>query len=232
MTCALTISVLAMFTSPLRTRRSRSPSKPPLLSAVFSVEKLASVPVSMTARAPSPRWPSASAVAVTAYLDGTAGTGGDAAGDVISGAEILIGSANNDTLFGDGAANVIDGGNGNDTLVGGAGADTLTGGAGNDTVSYSNAASGLTVSLGNTALNTGDAAGDVYTAMENLTGSGLNDTLYGDGNANAIDGGAGNDMLIGGAGADTLTGGSGTDTADYSGSTGPITAYLTGTAGT
>ena len=51
--------------------------------------------------------------------------------------------------------------------------------------------------------------------IENLTGSGFNDTLTGDGNANTLSGGAGNDTLNGGAGNDTLDGGAGTDTATY-----------------
>ena len=48
--------------------------------------------------------------AVQAYLDGTAGTGGDAAGDTLTNIENLIGSAYADTLFGDDAENVLAGG--------------------------------------------------------------------------------------------------------------------------
>ena len=169
---------------------------------------------------------SASSLAVTVYLDGTVGVGGDAAGDTLSGIENLLGSVNADTLYGDGNANAIDGGSGNDTLVGGAGADTLIGGLGTDTASYSNGGTGVMASLANSALNTGDAAGDVYSGIENLTGSGFADTLYGDGNANAIDGGAGDDTLIGGAGADSLTGGLGSDTASYITAGAGLTASL------
>jgi Ca2+-binding RTX toxin-like protein len=46
----------------------------------------------------------------------------------------IIGSAFDDTLNGDGNANVLYGGAGNDTLNGGAGNDILIGGAGNDTL--------------------------------------------------------------------------------------------------
>ena len=59
------------------------------------------------------------------------------------------------------------------------------------------------------ASNTGDAAGDTYANIENLTGSGFNDTLTGDSGANTLDGGAGSDVLLGGLGADTLIGGTG-----------------------
>ena len=154
---------------------------------------------------------SASSLAVTVYLDGTVGVGGDAAGDTLSGIENLLGSVNADTLYGDGNANAIDGGSGNDTLVGGAGVDTLIGGLGTDTASYSNGGTGVMASLANSALNTGDAAGDVYSGIENLTGSTFDDTLYGNSSNNVLEGGSGNDLLVGGAGADTLVGGAGSD---------------------
>ncbi|WP_046863564.1 DUF5801 repeats-in-toxin domain-containing protein [Microvirga massiliensis] len=60
-------------------------------------------------------------------------TGGDAAGDVLSGIKNLIGSSHADRLEGNQLANLLEGGAGNDTLIGGAGADTLVGGAGSDT---------------------------------------------------------------------------------------------------
>ncbi|WP_298197508.1 calcium-binding protein, partial [Novosphingobium sp.] len=164
--------------------------------------------------------------AVTVYLDGTAGVGGDAAGDVLSGIERIIGSGNNDTLFGDGSANTLDGGNGNDTLVGGAGADSLIGGLGTDTASYLNAGGAVVASLANSAGNTGDAAGDVYSGIENLTGSNFADSLAGDTGNNTLDGGTGDDTLIGGAGADSLIGGAGTDTASYAGASAGVVASL------
>jgi Ca2+-binding RTX toxin-like protein len=72
------------------------------------------------------------------------------------------------------------------------------------TASYATATAGVAASLAAPGSNTGDAAGDVYSGIENLTGSGFADTLVGDGNANTINGGAGNDLLIGGAGGDTF----------------------------
>src|SRR5450755_1409305 len=171
---------------------------------------------------------SASASAVTVNLATNVNTGGDAAGDSLSGIENLIGSAYDDTLTGDAGANVISGGAGNDTIIGGAGADTLDGGAGADTVDYSASSAGVTVNLTNAgAQSGGDAAGDILSNFENITGSAYADVLTGNASANVISGGAGNDTIIGGAGADTLDGGAGTDTVDYSASSAAVTVNLT-----
>jgi Ca2+-binding RTX toxin-like protein len=148
----------------------------------------------------------------TAQVTGGAGT------DTISNFENLTGSAFNDTLTGDGNANVIEGLAGNDTMNGGAGTDTLT---------YVDATAGISISLAlATAQVTGGAGTDTISNFENLTGSAFNDTLTGDGNANVIDGGAGNDTIQGGAGNDTLTGGAGTDTATYAAASAAVTVNL------
>ena len=49
--------------------------------------------------------------------------------------------------------------------------------------------------------------GDVYSGIENLTGSGFADTLYGAVGPELLEGGAGDDTLVGSSGADTLMGG-------------------------
>ena len=60
-------------------------------------------------------------------------SGGDAAGDVLTGIENLTGSAHGDTLFGSvGVNNILRGGDGNDALAGFSGVNQLFGGAGND----------------------------------------------------------------------------------------------------
>ena len=60
----------------------------------------------------------ASTSGVTAWLDGTAGSGGDATGDVISNVEILKGSANADILHGSAGADTLITGNwGNDLTL-------------------------------------------------------------------------------------------------------------------
>ena len=84
---------------------------------------------------------STSAGGVTVDLTlSTAQSGGDAAGDILSGVENvtgaaaaanrLTGDANGNLLTGGAAADTLDGGAGDDTLTGGAGADSLIGGAG------------------------------------------------------------------------------------------------------
>lgn len=148
----------------------------------------------------------------------TAQNTGGAGTDTVSGFENLTGSAFNDTLTGDGNANVIEGGAGNDTLNGAGGTDTVT---------YISAGAAVTVSLATgSAQNTGGAGTDTLSGFENLTGSGYHDTLTGDGNANIIDGGAGNDLIDGGAGNDTLTGGLGTDTLSYASAASAVTVNL------
>ncbi|WP_341303147.1 retention module-containing protein [Pseudomonas sp. TMP25] len=136
--------------------------------------------------------------------------------------DTLNGGDGDDILIGLGGADTLSGGNGNDILVGGAGNDTLSGGAGIDTASYIDATSAVTVNLGlTTGQNTGGAGTDTLSSIENLIGSGFNDTLIGNNSANLLFGGAGgdtlignggDDFLIGGLGDDTLTGGAGNDT--------------------
>ncbi|MDX0948985.1 protease [Sinorhizobium medicae] len=78
---------------------------------------------------------------VVANLGSSSGNTGDAAGDVYSSIENLVGSGHADELYGTGGMNSITGGAGddiiasgwgNDSIYGGAGADRLVGGAGAD----------------------------------------------------------------------------------------------------
>jgi Ca2+-binding RTX toxin-like protein len=74
-------------------------------------------------------------------------SGGDAAGDALSGIEQVMGSGFADTLTGNAGANMLWGMGGGDVLTGGGGGDVLKGGAGNDRFVYAalsdSAASGL-----------------------------------------------------------------------------------------
>ena len=90
-----------------------------------------------------------SAIGITADLLGGGGSAGDAAGDKYSSIENLAGSAFNDVLRGNKAANVLEGGAGNDKLSGrerpdilrgGVGADWLDGGAWKDVLTGGNGA--------------------------------------------------------------------------------------------
>lgn len=74
-----------------------------------------------------------SPAAVTIDLLAGTASGGDAAGDVLTGIENLSGSVFDDTLTGDDGPNTLAGNNGDDTLSGKLGKDTLIGGPGTDT---------------------------------------------------------------------------------------------------
>ncbi|MCV9963372.1 hypothetical protein OIU34_15815 [Pararhizobium sp. BT-229] len=125
---------------------------------------------------------------------------------------IVYGNSMNNILNGRDGDDDLRGALGDDILIGSYGADKLDGGAGSDTADYSTSRTGLTVSLLSRSLNTGDAAGDSYTSIENLTGSGFADSLFGNNSDNILQGGSGNDSLTGNDGADTLSGNTGNDT--------------------
>ena len=73
---------------------------------------------------------------------------GGVAEDLIRNFENVVGSDQDDTLGGDGVANVLKGGLGNDTLIGGGGDDTLDGGGGNDTAVYSGTQANYSIAFG------------------------------------------------------------------------------------
>ena len=107
----------------------------------------------------------------------------DAAGDMLTNIENIIGSAFADTLTGDSGDNIIEGGAGADTITGGAGNDILEGGAGADEI-------------------TGGAGNDI------LEGGAGNDMLDGGTGDDTFEGGAGADMITGGdhsVGGDTVS---------------------------
>ena len=133
----------------------------------------------------------------------------------------ISGGANVDYIFGRSGDDTLGGDVGDDVLFGGVGADRLLGGDNRDRAQYSESQTAVLVDLMNTGLNTGEAAGDSYDSIEDLAGSGFDDTLSGDtiGNrlfgregADRLYGRAGNDYLNGGAHGDRLDGGAGDDT--------------------
>ncbi len=144
---------------------------------------------------------------------------------------VYASTGGNDTLIGGAGADSLFGGGGNDTLDGGAGSDFIDGGAGADTVTYANSSAGVTVNLGiNSQTSSGDASGDWIANIENVTGSGLADTLTGNSSNNTIDGGAGDDVIYVSGGSDTIVGGTGTDVVVF---TGDRASYsITNNAGT
>ena len=168
--------------------------------------------------------------------------------DVIRNRGTMIGqidlSLGNDIYDGRGGSvdSQVFGGGDNDTFIAGLSTEDFDGGSGIDLLSFSHSA-GVTASLGNTVQGTHEAAGDVYTNIENLTGSRLGvDRLYGDngnntlsglGGADLLAGGLGNDVLIGGAGSDRLVGGGGNDAFQFNALTdcGDVIADYSGIVG-
>ena len=131
-------------------------------------------------------------VTVDLSIVGAAQDTGGAGMDTLSGIQNVTGSDYDDTLSGDGGANV------------------LVGGAGTDTVSYADVAAGMGneifVNLGTiVAQDTVGDGTDTLSEFENIIGSDNDDTLTGDGGDNVIVGGLGNDILTGGGGIDTVS---------------------------
>jgi len=160
---------------------------------------------------------------------GTGGTVGEAAGDSYATIENLTGSAFDDTLVGDGNANVIDGGAGPDFMIGLGGNDTyIVDNAGDQVVD----SGGVDTILSSISFSL--APGTVL-GVENLTLTGTADIDgSGDGGANTITGNSGNNVLKGFEGADSFFGGAGVDTVSYiDQGAGGVTVSLTagGTAG-
>lgn len=111
------------------------------------------------------------------------------------------------------------GGIGNDIFVGNAANNVLDGGAGSDTVIFTGP-TGVTVTLNDSAADvivTHDGETDTLRSIENIGGTGGNDTLTGNSQANTLVGGSGGtDVLTGLGGDDRLFGGSFTTTTTYS----------------
>jgi glucose/arabinose dehydrogenase len=117
-------------------------------------------------------------------------------GDVFRLTPIVLSADQNDTLHGNGGADLLYGGSGNDLLDGGAGADVLNGGPGSDTATYAASPAGVIVNLVTSHGSGGDAEGDLLNGVENLIGSALADRLTGDGSTNVFTGGAGSDIVV------------------------------------
>ena len=125
-------------------------------------------------------------------------------------ATILIGSNNDDQLFGGAGDDVLRGEDGNDELAGGSGTDVIDGGSGNDTNSFAGIGFGVTatiVGLDGSGTAQYDSVSESFSGIENLIGSDNNDILTGNDLPNFIDGGQGNDVISGEGGDDSLVGG-------------------------
>ncbi|MBM6579015.1 hypothetical protein ILT44_02375 [Microvirga sp. BT689] len=138
----------------------------------------------------------------------TGGSAGDAAGDVYTGIEGIIGSFFDDVFFGSGSA-ILKGGRGNDTYSIKAG-DVFeeAAGEGRDTVivggSYALKADAQIEVLKLSGVSSKKGA--------NLTGSNIANEIIGHAGANTLKGLSGNDVLKASSGNDTLKGDAGSDT--------------------
>lgn len=122
---------------------------------------------------------------------------GDAAGDLMSNIQALIGSDFDDAFYVTRSL-VIEGGAGADTIYRNfAGVSALT-------ASYAHSAAGVTVDLTAGTGVGGDAEGDVLYGVTALIGSRNADTLIGAATNSTLRGGGGEDTITGGAGNDTI----------------------------
>lgn len=128
----------------------------------------------------------------------------------------MSGTTNSDAINGGLGNDTILAGAGNDVLTGGSGGDVLNGGSGIDTASYATAEYGIRVSLGNESFfnYTNDAEGDTLISIENVEGSNLGDTIWGNSGHNTLWGLGGNDTFSSGrnGAGSTMFGGDGNDT--------------------
>ncbi|WP_417525603.1 M64 family metallopeptidase [Marinovum sp.] len=152
---------------------------------------------------------------VTVDLGAGRGTAGQAAGDRYVSIERVTGSIYDDLFSGASGEEDFRGLGGYDWFVGSAGGkDRYDGGSGRDTVAYSAASAAVEASLLLGRGIGGDAARDLYTSIENLTGSSFDDALTGDNGRNVLRGLYGEDTLLGNGGVDYLTGGGNDDVLD------------------
>lgn len=160
----------------------------------------------------------------TAGANTIRGRSGDDLVDTSSSADLLSdtldGGRGDDDLFAGLSKDTLVGGSGDDGMQGGLGADVIDGGSGRDHASYTDSAHGsvrLSVSLDGVANDGqlplgGTSEGDnVLTTVEDVTGNGGPDLLFGSNADNRLVGLGGNDFIEGRDGEDELEGDSGAD---------------------
>jgi Ca2+-binding RTX toxin-like protein len=134
--------------------------------------------------------------------------------DTITAIENIDGSAYNDRLIGNSAANVIYGNAGADTIIGLEGDDVIYGGDGDDIIYSDDQASDPEYNGGNDTVYGGAGNDTISTGAGSDTayGGDDNDTLWGGSEVDYLYGDAGTDNLRGYEGSDVLEGGAGNDT--------------------
>lgn len=141
---------------------------------------------------------------------------GGSTGDTLVSIENVLGSSQNDVIYGNDVGNRLLGDDGDDYLWGRGGQDFLDGGAGSDTIEYrETAALKLTLSdSGGGTVYVGGAVKDTVRGIENVKSGDGADRIFGGAAANEIWGGGGDDLLRGYAGDDVIVTGAGNDHAD------------------
>jgi Ca2+-binding RTX toxin-like protein len=122
-------------------------------------------------------------------------------------ADVILGGAGNDKIWGEADNDWISGGDGDDQLWGNGGNDAIFGNAGNDKI-YGNADGDW--------IDGGDGDDWLYGngGADIIFGGAGNDRLYGSSSGDWMHGGDGDDWLYGDGGNDVLLGGEGNDTLD------------------
>ncbi|SEN43704.1 hypothetical protein SAMN04488103_10572 [Gemmobacter aquatilis] len=105
----------------------------------------------------------------------------------------------------------IGGGLGDDRFRPGAAEEVFSGDAGIDTLDFRGGGGAVVIALDSGWEAGGWAEGDIWTGIENVTGTRGADRIGGDGQNNRLFGAAGNDTIFGAAGGDVLEGGDGND---------------------
>jgi Ca2+-binding RTX toxin-like protein len=150
--------------------------------------------------------------------------------------DTLIGNGGDDTIQLGSAPALIDGGDGVDTItqfIGDLIGYLVPDNNGDGLADLVFATRGVEVDLSRgTIVDDGSGNSGTLISIENVGGSGLDDTLIGDDGVNDLTSFAGDDLLEGGLGDDTLDGGGGLDTARYASASGAVFVDLaSGTAG-
>jgi len=136
----------------------------------------------------------------------------DSVSNSVDGFNVVVTTAQDDTLKGSSNKDTLYAGDGNDTIIATVGGDELHGEEGSeDWLSFEDITSGVVASIkdGNAS---GGAGNMTFDGIENLKGTDDIDELTGDSASNSILGLDGDDSLNGLAGDDTLLGGDGNDT--------------------
>lgn len=144
-------------------------------------------------------------------------------------ANVILGTAASDNLYGASGADILRGGGGDDFLWSSGGNDTFDGGDGGDWAQFMQSSQGVSVDLAISGAQNIGPSTSTFISIESLQGSAYDDVLKGDGGGNSlsgyngndtiygrdgndgIGGDAGNDTIYGGAGNDNIVGGSGND---------------------